>query len=86
VGGGIIVHGLAAYGWTAIEHAIHVPAVAAAQALPAAAGFVEWTVTAAGSGLVGLVVGAAAVPAAGYVMAPAWKGLKRLLGRRGRVA
>jgi hypothetical protein len=30
-------------------------------------------VTAAGSGIVGLVVGAALIPLTGFVLAPAWK-------------
>ncbi len=78
VGGGIIVHSLAGYGWPVIEHFIHDAAVAAAGALPAAAAAVEWTVTAAGSGLVGLAVGAAIIPLAGFVLAPAWKQLSGL--------
>ena len=76
VGGGIIVHGLAGYGLTAIEHAIQSGAEAAARALPVAAAVVEWVVTAALSGLAGLVVGAVAIPFAGFVVAPAWRALK----------
>jgi predicted DNA repair protein MutK len=63
VGGGIIVHGLAEFGLTAIEHAIHGLAVAAGHAVPAVEGAVEWTVGAAGAGLVGLGVGAVVVAA-----------------------
>ncbi len=81
VGGGIIVHGLAGYGWTGIEHAIAGAATAAAQALPPLAGAVEWIVTAAGSGLVGLLLGAALIPVATYMVAPLWSRLLRL--RRG---
>jgi predicted DNA repair protein MutK len=81
VGGGIIMHGLAAYGWDGIETAIHGAALAAAQALPQAGGLVEWIVTAAGSGLVGLLVGAAAIPLVGWGLAPVWRHLKRLLRR-----
>ena len=58
VGGGIFVHGLAQFGLDAIEHGIHDAAVAAGQALPAVHGVVEWVVTAAGAGLLGLVLGA----------------------------
>jgi predicted DNA repair protein MutK len=81
VGGGIIVHGLAGYGWTGIEHAIAGAATAAAQALPPLAGAVEWIVTAAGSGVVGLLLGAALIPVATYMVAPLWSRLRRL--RRG---
>jgi predicted DNA repair protein MutK len=57
VGGGIIVHGLAAFGLPQVEHVIHAVALAAAHALPAIHGVIEWTVTAAGAGVVGLLVG-----------------------------
>ena len=58
VGGGIIVHGLAVFGLDGIEHAIHDVAVAAGHAVPAVEGIVEWVVTAAGAGLLGLAIGA----------------------------
>ena len=57
VGGGIIVHGLAAFHVEAPEHIIHDAAVAAGHAVPAAEGLVEWLVGAAGAGLVGLAIG-----------------------------
>jgi len=57
VGGGIIVHGLEAFGLATIPHWVHGAAAGAAQAVPFAHGAVEWVVTAAGSALVGLVVG-----------------------------
>ena len=37
---------------------------------------------AAGSGLVGLVVGAALIPLTSFILAPAWRGLARLRPRR----
>jgi hypothetical protein len=58
VGGGIIVHGLAQFHVEAPEHVIHDAAVGAAHSVPFAQGFVEWAVTAAGAGVVGLVLGA----------------------------
>ena len=79
VGGGIIVHGLEAYGLPSIGRLIHAAAEAAAHALPAAAAAVEWAVTATGFGIVGLLIGAAAIPVIGFVFAPAWNGLKRIL-------
>lgn len=81
VGGGIVVHGLAAYGFGAIEHVIHAVAVAAARAVPVAASAVEWIVSAAGAGVVGLVLGGALIPLVGFVLAPAWKAVKRMVGR-----
>ena len=84
VGGGIIVHGLETYGLTAIGHAIHGAAEAAAHTVPAIAGAVEWIVAAAGAGIVGLLLGAALIPLVGYVAAPAWKRVKGLLPRRTR--
>ncbi|HEV2570055.1 DUF808 domain-containing protein [Sphingomonas sp.] len=57
VGGGILVHGLEAFHWEALPHALHNVAVGAAHAAPVAHGFVEWLVTAIGSGIVGLIVG-----------------------------
>ncbi len=73
VGGGIIVHGLEEYGLPAIGHAIHHAAEVAGHGLAPVAGAAEWIVTAAGSGLVGLLVGAALIPLTGLVLAPAWK-------------
>jgi uncharacterized protein len=57
VGGGIIVHGLEHFHLETIPQTLHHAAEGAGHAVPAAAGAVEWTVTAAGSGVVGLVVG-----------------------------
>ncbi|HSL79160.1 MAG TPA: DUF808 family protein, partial [Pseudolabrys sp.] len=79
VGGGIIVHGLEAYGLSSIGKAIHAAAEAAAQALSPVAGVTEWIVTAAGSALVGLLIGALLIPMIGYVVAPAWKLVKAIL-------
>ncbi len=61
VGGGIVVHGLEGYGIAEPGHSIHAVAAAAAAAVPAGAGAVSWLVGAAGSGLVGLVLGAVVV-------------------------
>ena len=57
VGGGIIVHGLEQFGLTAIPHAVHHAAEVAGHAVPFAQGAVEWLVTAAASGIIGLAVG-----------------------------
>lgn len=60
VGGGIIVHGLDHFGWDALPGALHHAAEAAGHAAPFG-GVVEWLVIAAGSGIVGLLVGGALV-------------------------
>jgi uncharacterized protein len=54
VGGGILVHGLAAFGVSAPEEWIH----AIAHAIGAGVGALEWAVTAVGSAIVGIVAGA----------------------------
>jgi hypothetical protein len=72
VGGGIIVHGLAEYGFAGLEHAIHVASETVSHVVPFAAGLIEWLVTAAGSGIVGLILGAVLIPIVGKVVAPLW--------------
>jgi predicted DNA repair protein MutK len=81
VGGGIIVHGLEHYGLTSIGHIIHDAGALAAQAWPAVGGLLGWIVVAGLSGVVGLVIGAIAIPVAGYIIAPAWRSLKSVLRR-----
>ena len=81
VGGGIIVHGLAQYGFAQIEEALHHASEAVSNALPALGGLAGWLTTAAGSGVVGLTVGALAIPLASYVLGPAWSALGGLFGR-----
>ncbi|CAN7415671.1 DUF808 domain-containing protein [Bradyrhizobium sp. LjRoot220] len=79
VGGGIVLHGVEAYGPPSIGHAVHAATDAAAHALPSIAGALKWIVEAAISGVIGLVVGAASIPIIGYAVAPAWKRVKGLL-------
>jgi len=62
VGGGIIVHGLEAFGWHRPAQAIHHLAARSGEIAPAVSGAVSWLVTALGSGLAGLAVGGAIVP------------------------
>ena len=61
VGGGIIVHGLEEFGLAGIAHAIHDAGEAAAHAVPALGGAIEWTVGAVASGVLGLAIGAVIV-------------------------
>jgi predicted DNA repair protein MutK len=81
VGGGIILHGLEELGSPGIAQAIHGVADQAAHAVPAAAGAARWIVTAAGSGVLGLLLGGLLIPIVAFVLAPAWKAL---VGRRVR--
>lgn len=81
VGGGILVHGLEEFGFGTIAHMIHDAGSAAGQAMPAMGGFVEWLVSAAGSGIVGLVVGAVLIPVVSLVLVPAWQGMSALVRR-----
>lgn len=61
VGGGIILHGLEAFGWHAPADAVHHLAEAAGAMLSVGQGAVEWLVGAFGAGLLGLAVGAVIV-------------------------
>ncbi|HEV2558570.1 MAG TPA: DUF808 domain-containing protein [Microvirga sp.] len=81
VGGGIIVHGLEEYSLPWIGETIHHGAEAVAHAVPAGAGALEWLVTAAGSGIVGLVIGAALIPITGFAIAPLWKSVREAIAR-----
>ena len=82
VGGGIVLHGLEVYGPPSIGSTVHAAVETAAHALPWAGGALEWVVEAAISGILGLLIGAATIPVVGFAVAPAWKGLKRLLPGR----
>jgi uncharacterized protein len=77
VGGGIILHGIEQYGPPVVGQTVHSATEAAAHLLPTIAGIVEWSVEAAISGVVGLLVGAAAIPGVAYGLSPLWKRLKR---------
>jgi uncharacterized protein len=57
VGGGIIIHGLAGYGWHGIEHIIHDIATLASAPLGMFTGFVNWFVSAVLAGLFGVMIG-----------------------------
>jgi hypothetical protein len=82
VGGGIVLHGLEVYGPPSIGSTVHAAAEIAAHTLPSAAGALEWIVEAAISGIVGLLIGAVTIPIVEFAVAPAWRGLKRLLPDR----
>ncbi len=79
VGGGIVVHGLEEFGFAGLGHAIHDVAAAVGHAVPGVGGALEWLVTAALSGVVGLALGAALIPLVHKVALPVFG---RLTGRR----
>ena len=67
VGGNIVVHAVGELFWHGPYDLIHDVAVGAAGAVPAAAGFVEWLVTAVLDGIVGLAIGLALIPLVGVL-------------------
>ena len=70
VGGNIVVHGLHELGWHWPYETIHHIAVAAAETVGVAKGFVEWMVTAAVDGVIGLVLGLLLIPIVTKVLLP----------------
>ncbi len=71
VGGNIVIHGLDVLGYSWLYDQIHHLAVAAADRVPQAAGFVEWAVTAFFDGIFGVVLGVVLIPVATRVIGPA---------------
>jgi hypothetical protein len=61
VGGGIVLHGLAAFGLEVIPHTVEHVAEVVAHSAPVAQPVVEWLVNALGAGIVGLIIGGAIV-------------------------
>ena len=73
VGGSIVLHGLEqTHLWPWPYETIHHVALAAAAAVPAAAGFVAWAVQAAIDGVLGLGLGILLIPIATRVIEPLW--------------
>jgi predicted DNA repair protein MutK len=81
VGGGILMHGLESFGFSALAHLVEGLSEQAAHAVPAMSGAVGWLVGAACSGIFGLAVGAVAIPVATHVVAPVWRAIKTAFGR-----
>ncbi|MDB5661468.1 MAG: hypothetical protein JWS10_4083 [Cypionkella sp.] len=75
VGGQILTHGLDTLGQHEPYATIHHWAVAASEAVPQAAGLVEWSVTAACDGIIGLVLGMILIPLATKIIIPAWSAI-----------
>ena len=76
VGGGILVHGLAAFGWHGPEHLVH----GLAHAVEPWGGAAAFMATAVGSGVAGLIAGVLLIPMAEYALTPVWRAAKRLRG------
>jgi predicted DNA repair protein MutK len=73
VGGNIVIHGLeVTHVWAWPYEVIHHIAAAAAHAVPAGQGFVEWLVTATLDGVVGLILGVLLIPVVTRVIGPLW--------------
>ncbi|HEX6001315.1 MAG TPA: DUF808 domain-containing protein [Hyphomicrobiaceae bacterium] len=72
VGGGIILHGLEAYGLAALTHMIDQAAARAAALLSSGGALLGWVVQAACAGLIGIIVGLIAIPLATHVISPSW--------------
>ena len=81
VGGGIVLHGLEAYGPPAIGARRQGRGRGRRSRLPARGGFLAWIIEAAISGVVGLAGWRCIIPLAGFALAPAWTALKRLRRR-----
>jgi uncharacterized protein len=70
VGGGIIVHGMATFGFEWLAHSIHDLVEMTRAAVPVATSFSGWFVGALGAGLFGLLAGSALIPVVGHVVVP----------------
>ncbi len=81
VGGGIILHGLDAYGLGWPAHALHDAGAAAARAVPVAKPMVAWLVEAAGAGVAGFVIGLLAIPLTSRVLSPLWRQARSFGGK-----
>jgi predicted DNA repair protein MutK len=78
VGGGIILHGLEAYGLGWPSHALQAAGAAVPRAVPFAPAMAAWLVEAAGAGVVGIGIGLLAIPLTSRVLSPLWRQVKSL--------
>jgi predicted DNA repair protein MutK len=82
VGGGIILHGLEAYGLGWPSHKLQDAGAAVARAVPSVGAFLAWAVEAAGAGVAGIITGSLAIPLTSHVLSPLWRQVKTLVRRR----
>ncbi len=78
VGGSIVIHGLAEFGWHWPEEFVAGIGKTIASGEYALAGVFRWIATATGSGMMGLIVGAILIPFVQFGVAPIWNKLKAL--------
>ena len=76
VGGGIIIHGLHAYGIDGPEHVVQVISDAARATIPAIDGPLAWLAGAITSAILGLFLGAIAAFAVVPVLTPLWRAVR----------
>ena len=76
VGGGIILHGLEAYGVGWPAHALHDAGAAVARSVPFAGAMFAWLTEAAGAGVAGFAVGLLAIPLTSRLLSPLWRQVK----------
>jgi len=82
VGGSIIVHGLTEFGIHWPEHTIEFVTTNIMNIAPLLEGVFSWLGGAVVTGVWGLAFGALVIPVAQYLIAPGWRLLKDLSGRR----
>lgn len=82
VGGGILLHGLEELRLLGLAHWLEGLGQGWGGVYPAFGGLIAWAVFALGSGLFGLIAGAALIPIAEYVLAPLAKAVSGLFRRR----
>ena len=82
VGGSIVAHGLYEFGLDWPEHVIEAAAHWAEHTFTPIAAVAGWLATASVDFVFGLALGALLIPVAGYVIAPAWRAIKRVLPKR----
>ena len=76
VGGGIVIHGLHAYGIDGPEHVVHVISDTARAAFPTIGGLLAWPAGAITSAILGLVIGAITAFAVVPVLTPLWQAVR----------
>ncbi|MNL76905.1 hypothetical protein D3C87_2029470 [compost metagenome] len=82
VGGSIIAHGFYEFGLDWPEHVIEAAAHWAEHAFPTIAGLAGWLATAIVDFVIGLALGALLIPVVGFVISPAWRGVKGFVPKR----
>jgi uncharacterized protein len=70
VGGDILIHGLAKFGFSAPEHVIHAVSEAAHESVPGLGGILAWVASAGGAAIIGLAAGTVTARVVAVVIAP----------------